>query len=51
MAGGVYISYRREDSAGFARLIYDRLTTRLEPYELFRLRQYPTWPRFRRGSD
>ena len=35
MAGGVYISYRREDSAGFARLIYDRLTTRLEPYKVF----------------
>jgi formylglycine-generating enzyme required for sulfatase activity len=26
---GVFISYRREDSAGFARLIYNRLTERL----------------------
>ncbi len=29
MSGGVFICYRREDSAGFARLIYDRLTTKL----------------------
>jgi TIR domain len=27
--GGVFICYRREDSAGFARLIYDRLTNKL----------------------
>jgi uncharacterized protein len=27
--GGVFICYRREDSAGFARLIYDRLTHKL----------------------
>jgi TIR domain len=27
--GGVFICYRREDSAGFARLIYDRLTSKL----------------------
>jgi TIR domain len=35
MSGGVYISYRREDSAGFARLIYDRLTRRLDPDRIF----------------
>jgi TIR domain len=35
MSGGVYISYRREDSSGFARLIYDRLTRRLEPDNVF----------------
>ena len=35
MLGGVYISYRREDSAGFARLIYDRLTRRLERNYVF----------------
>ncbi len=29
MLGGVFICYRREDSAGFARLIYDRLTHKL----------------------
>jgi TIR domain-containing protein len=29
--GGVFICYRREDSAGFARLIYDRLSQRLGP--------------------
>ncbi len=29
MLGGVFISYRREDTAGFARLIYDRLTNKL----------------------
>jgi TPR repeat protein len=29
MSGGVFICYRREDSAGFARLIYDRLTNKL----------------------
>jgi hypothetical protein len=27
--GGVFICYRREDSAGFSRLIYDRLTHKL----------------------
>ncbi len=29
MSGGVFISYRREETAGFARLIYDRLTNKL----------------------
>ena len=29
MLGGVFICYRREDSAGFARLIYDRLISKL----------------------
>src|SRR5271157_4967385 len=29
MAGGVFISYRREDSDGFAGRIYDRLAMRL----------------------
>ncbi len=29
MLGGAFICYRREDSAGFARLIYDRLTHKL----------------------
>ena len=29
MAGGVFISYRREDSGGFAGRIYDRLVSRL----------------------
>ena len=29
MLGGVFISYRREDSGGFAGRIYDRLTSRL----------------------
>ncbi len=29
MLGGVFICYRREDTAGFARLIYDRLTNKL----------------------
>jgi TIR domain len=29
MAGGVFISYRREDSGGYAGRIYDRLTSRL----------------------
>ena len=35
VSGGVFISYRREDSAGFARLIYDRLTKRLERANVF----------------
>jgi TIR domain/Sel1 repeat len=35
MSGGVFISYRREDSAGFARLIYDRLARRLGPENVF----------------
>lgn len=35
MVGGVFISYRREDSAGFARLIYDRLTRHLDPKNVF----------------
>jgi hypothetical protein len=29
LSSGVFICYRREDSAGFARLIYDRLTSKL----------------------
>jgi Bacterial extracellular solute-binding proteins, family 5 Middle/TIR domain len=33
--GGVFISYRREDSAGFAGRIYDRLTRRLDPESVF----------------
>jgi TPR repeat protein len=33
--GGVFISYRREDSAGFAGRIYDRLTRRLEAKSVF----------------
>jgi hypothetical protein len=33
--GGVFISYRREDSAGFARRIYDRLVSRLEREKVF----------------
>jgi TIR domain len=35
MSGGVFISYRREDSAGFAGRIYDRLTRRLDPQSIF----------------
>jgi hypothetical protein len=35
MRGGVFICYRREDSAGFARLIYDRLTKRLGRKHVF----------------
>ena len=35
MSGGVFICYRREDSAGFARLMYDRLTKRLGPESVF----------------
>jgi TPR repeat protein len=33
--GGVFICYRREDSAGFARLIYDRLTRKLGHESVF----------------
>jgi hypothetical protein len=33
--GGVFICYRREDSAGFARLIYDRLAQRLQRDNVF----------------
>jgi hypothetical protein len=33
--GGVFISYRREDSAGFAGRIYDRLTQRLDLKSVF----------------
>lgn len=33
--GGVFICYRREDSAGFARLIYDRLTHKLGQESVF----------------
>ena len=35
MLGGVFICYRREDSAGFARLIYDRLTSKLGRESVF----------------
>ncbi len=35
MLGGVFICYRREDSAGFARLIYDRLTQKLGHESVF----------------
>lgn len=35
MLGGVFISYRREDSAGFAGRIYDRLTRRLDAKNIF----------------
>lgn len=35
MSGGVFISYRREDSAGFAGRIYDRLTRRMDPTSVF----------------
>ncbi|HTO79220.1 MAG TPA: toll/interleukin-1 receptor domain-containing protein [Methylocystis sp.] len=35
MLGGVFICYRREDSAGFARLIYDRLTHTLGQDSVF----------------
>ncbi len=35
MLGGVFICYRREDSAGFARLIYDRLTHKLGHESVF----------------
>lgn len=35
MAGSVFISYRREDSAGFAGRIYDRLVTKLAREKVF----------------
>ena len=35
MLGGVFISYRREDSAGFAGRIYDRLSRRLDAKSVF----------------
>lgn len=35
MLGGVFICYRREDSAGFARLIYNRLTHKLGDESVF----------------
>ena len=35
MLGGVFISYRREDSGGFAGRIYDRLTNRLGRERIF----------------
>ncbi len=35
MLGGVFISYRREDSGGFAGRIYDRLTNRLGRESVF----------------
>jgi hypothetical protein len=33
--GGVFISYRREDSGGYAGRIYDRLTSRLGRENVF----------------
>ena len=35
MLGGVFISYRREDSGGFAGRIYDRLTRNLGEDNVF----------------
>src|SRR5574337_1156833 len=35
MTGGVFISYRREDSGGYAGRIYDRLTSRLGRENVF----------------
>ncbi len=35
MLGGVFISYRREDSGGYAGRIYDRLTSRLGRENVF----------------
>jgi 3-deoxy-D-arabino-heptulosonate 7-phosphate (DAHP) synthase len=35
MTGGVFISYRREDSGGFAGRIYDRLSNRLGRENVF----------------
>ena len=35
MLGGVFICYRRKDSAGFARLIYDRLISKLDAIATF----------------
>jgi len=35
MTGGVFISYRHEDSGGFAGRIYDRLTSRLGRENVF----------------
>jgi len=35
MTGGVFISYRREDSGGYAGRIYDRLTSRLGREKVF----------------
>ena len=35
MTGGVFISYRRDDSGGFAGRIYDRLTSRLGRENVF----------------
>jgi TIR domain len=35
MSGGIFISYRRDDSAGFAGRIYDRLVSRLNREDVF----------------
>ena len=35
MTGGVFISYRREDSGGFAGRIYDRVMSRLGRENVF----------------
>ena len=35
MSGGVFICYRREDSASWARLIHDRLSSRLKREQVF----------------
>ena len=35
MAGSVFISYRREDTSGFARLIYERFSQRIGKDHVF----------------
>jgi hypothetical protein len=35
MSGGIFISYRRDDSAGFAGRIYDRIASRLNRERVF----------------
>jgi hypothetical protein len=35
VAGGIFINYRREDTAGYAHLIRERLVTRLAPDRVF----------------
>jgi len=46
MPGGVFISYRREDSGGFAGRIYDRLADRLGHESVFFDVQHSVRPRF-----
>ena len=51
MLGGIFISYRRDDSGGYAGRIFDRLTTRLGHENVFYdVDAIPPGPRFRRGS-